>query len=356
MYDEAVADWETVCETNSSASSKSYLETARKLMNEVKREPFAILGISATAPADQIKQARNRLALIHHPDKHQTEAAPIRRMHERKFKAVQEAFNAMMNCEAKATEPKMRESYYYPREEPKAEANKPPVYGDDCQVYVTGFDDELTEAELEKKMADHGRVISVKIRSVVKSRRYAFVTFAKAENALKVQSKLISFNGMKLTIRPKRATANDDTRSETSDHGYESKPRHDSGVDYSDDPMVSRGSRVQYRDYPNEHHVWIGLGSRGQHITETDLKTTLGQFGPLVGVSLKELQTGVKFAFATFAKASDARKALNRQVMCKGVPLRIEKKTEPNSRTAGGDRTFTSSRFDFDDHDIGEEW
>ncbi|KAI1286485.1 DnaJ -like protein subfamily C member 7 [Halotydeus destructor] len=259
MFEEAVADWEIVCETNASASNVQGLDNAVKKMNEITRKPFAVLGISATATADEIKEARHRLVLIHHPDKHPTELAPIRKMHERKFKAVQEAFKAMSNSEAEAAEPEIfasnvyredmfehhayreesfefreessesreeetfeyreegsygyRGGYSSDRRERQSETSH--VYGDDCQVHVTGFDDEVTEEDLERKMANHGEVIAVTIRSAG-TKRYAFVTFAKAENALKVQSAIISFNSMKLTIRPKTSTARDGARSHIS--------------------------------------------------------------------------------------------------------------------------------------------
>ncbi|KAI1286469.1 hypothetical protein HDE_10890 [Halotydeus destructor] len=96
--------------------------------------------------------------------------------------------------------------------------------------------------------------------------------------------------------------------------------------------MVSRGSRVQFRAYPIDHHVWIGIGTSGQHITEADLERTLSEFGPIVGVSLKELRSGDNYAFASFFKAADARKALAEKVWCKGVLLRILKKVEPKKR------------------------
>ncbi|KAI1286468.1 DnaJ -like protein subfamily C member 7 [Halotydeus destructor] len=99
MYDEAVTDWETVRELDASVFDLPSLNDVVKKLTEVERDPWAVLGISATATLDQIRQARNRLALIHHPDKHQARPSPIRRMHERKFKAIQEAFEAMMNSD-----------------------------------------------------------------------------------------------------------------------------------------------------------------------------------------------------------------------------------------------------------------
>ncbi|KAI1286486.1 DnaJ -like protein subfamily C member 7 [Halotydeus destructor] len=349
MYDEAVADWETVRETDVSAFSQQSLEKARKMVEGIKRDPFAVLGISATANKYQIMQARDRLTLVHGPDKHVRDASPIRKLHQRKLKAVQEAFDAMMNCQADATEPSVR-----PKVGPKPKAKNHLAYGDDCQVYVTGFDVELTERELEETMAQHGKVVAVTIRRAAGNMRHAFVTFAEAENALKVQSESISVNGRKLDIRPKRPAPNDDASSTTSGHSSRGLPRHRFAFD---EPAVNRSSHVPHRAYPIDHTLWVGIGSRG-NITEEDLTRTLSAFGPIASVSMRDLKNGDVFAFVTFFQASDAKKVLNEKVSCKGVLLRISKKTEATKSSAAGFRrtlgsasNLYNSRNTLDDHD-----
>ncbi|KAI1286483.1 DnaJ -like protein subfamily C member 7 [Halotydeus destructor] len=178
MYEEAVADWEVVCETDLSAASHKRLDTARK-MAEVKREPCDILGVGAVSAEHVILQARDRLTQLHHRDRHVTEAIPIQKMHDRKFKAVLEAFNALMGNKAEASGPRS-----HTNDLPESKANRYAMYGDDCQVYVTGLDKEVTREELRRKMAEHGEVILVSIRDIGETFRYAFVTFAKPETAL----------------------------------------------------------------------------------------------------------------------------------------------------------------------------
>jgi len=64
-----------------------------------KRDYYEILGVSKSAPADEIKKAYRRLAMKFHPDRNKDDEGAS----EKKFKEVKEAYEVLKNSEKKAT-------------------------------------------------------------------------------------------------------------------------------------------------------------------------------------------------------------------------------------------------------------
>ncbi|KAI1286478.1 DnaJ -like protein subfamily C member 7 [Halotydeus destructor] len=95
LLDEAVADWKAVSDADVTVSSQETRDNACKMLDELKRDPFAVLSIAATSSFDQIMQSRHRLVLIRHPDGQVATSA--KRMNESRFQAVQQALHSM-NC------------------------------------------------------------------------------------------------------------------------------------------------------------------------------------------------------------------------------------------------------------------
>mmetsp|Transcript_28227 Transcript_28227/g.89895 ORF Transcript_28227/g.89895 Transcript_28227/m.89895 type:complete len:91 (-) Transcript_28227:248-520(-) len=58
----------------------------------VKMDPYAVLGLPRNAPAQEVKKAYRKLAMLHHPDQHPPEA---RAAAEETFKRVQDAYSKL---------------------------------------------------------------------------------------------------------------------------------------------------------------------------------------------------------------------------------------------------------------------
>ncbi|NOR36378.1 MAG: molecular chaperone DnaJ [Woeseiaceae bacterium] len=63
-----------------------------------KRDHYEVLGVSRTAPADEIKKAYRRLAMKHHPDRNKDDTSA-----EGKFKEAKEAYEVLSDSEKRAT-------------------------------------------------------------------------------------------------------------------------------------------------------------------------------------------------------------------------------------------------------------
>lgn len=63
-----------------------------------KRDYYEVLGVSRTAPADEIKKAYRRLAMKHHPDRNKDDTSA-----EGKFKEAKEAYEVLSDSEKRAT-------------------------------------------------------------------------------------------------------------------------------------------------------------------------------------------------------------------------------------------------------------
>jgi molecular chaperone DnaJ len=64
-----------------------------------KRDYYEILGVSKSAPADEIKKAYRRLAMKHHPDRNDEDSGAS----EKKFKEAKEAYEVLKDSDKKAT-------------------------------------------------------------------------------------------------------------------------------------------------------------------------------------------------------------------------------------------------------------
>ncbi len=63
-----------------------------------KRDYYDVLGVSRTAPADEIKKSYRRLAMKHHPDRNKDDTSA-----EGKFKEAKEAYEVLSNAEKRST-------------------------------------------------------------------------------------------------------------------------------------------------------------------------------------------------------------------------------------------------------------
>jgi molecular chaperone DnaJ len=64
-----------------------------------KRDYYEVLGVSKSAPADEIKKAYRRLAMKHHPDRNKDDNGDS----EKKFKETKEAYEVLKDTEKRAT-------------------------------------------------------------------------------------------------------------------------------------------------------------------------------------------------------------------------------------------------------------
>lgn len=61
-----------------------------------------MLGLGKSASEDEIKKAYKRLALTHHPDRHASASEEDRKLHEKKFKEIGEAYEILSDPKKKA--------------------------------------------------------------------------------------------------------------------------------------------------------------------------------------------------------------------------------------------------------------
>ncbi|XP_066587513.1 dnaJ homolog subfamily C member 7 [Prorops nasuta] len=104
-YEDAVRDFEKVCEMDKSREYRRLLMEAKLALKRSKRKDYyKILGIDKNASTDDIKKAYRKRAMVHHPDRHANASEPERKEQEKKFKEVGEAYGIL-------SDPKKRSRY-----------------------------------------------------------------------------------------------------------------------------------------------------------------------------------------------------------------------------------------------------
>lgn len=84
-------------------ATKSLLNSAKQALKRSKQKDFyKTLGVSKNASEDEIKKAYKRLALTHHPDRHASASEEDRKVHEKKFKEIGEAYEILSDPKKKA--------------------------------------------------------------------------------------------------------------------------------------------------------------------------------------------------------------------------------------------------------------
>ena len=61
-----------------------------------------MLGVTKGASEEEIKKAYKRLAMTHHPDRHASASEEDRKLHEKKFKEIGEAYEVLSDPKKKA--------------------------------------------------------------------------------------------------------------------------------------------------------------------------------------------------------------------------------------------------------------
>lgn len=102
-YEEAVNDYQKVCNMDKNRDYKTLLRDAKNALNRSKRKDYyKILGVDRNATEDDIKKAYRKRALIHHPDRHANATDDEKKEQEKKFKEVGEAYGILSDPKKKA--------------------------------------------------------------------------------------------------------------------------------------------------------------------------------------------------------------------------------------------------------------
>uniref|UniRef100_F6XJ31 DnaJ homolog subfamily C member 7 n=2 Tax=Ornithorhynchus anatinus TaxID=9258 RepID=F6XJ31_ORNAN len=102
QFEEAVRDYERVCQTEKTKEHKQLLKGAQLELKKSKRKDYyRILGVDKNASDDDIKKAYRKRALMHHPDRHSGASAEVQKEEEKKFKEVGEAFTILSDPKKK---------------------------------------------------------------------------------------------------------------------------------------------------------------------------------------------------------------------------------------------------------------
>ncbi|KAL4217288.1 DnaJ subfamily C member 7 [Mactra antiquata] len=95
-YEEAVRDYEKICQLDKTRENKRLLQDAKLELKKSKRKDYyKILGVTKTASDDEIKKAYRKRALVHHPDRHSHDTPEVQKQEEHKFKEVGEAYSVL---------------------------------------------------------------------------------------------------------------------------------------------------------------------------------------------------------------------------------------------------------------------
>ncbi|KAK3593529.1 hypothetical protein CHS0354_037055 [Potamilus streckersoni] len=96
LYEEAVRDYEKICQIDTSRENKKLLQEAKLELKKSKRKDYyKILGITKNASDDEIRKAYRKRALVHHPDRHSHDTQDKQKEEEVKFKEVSEAYSVL---------------------------------------------------------------------------------------------------------------------------------------------------------------------------------------------------------------------------------------------------------------------
>ncbi|XP_038072448.1 dnaJ homolog subfamily C member 7-like [Patiria miniata] len=102
QYEEAVRDYEKVCQMDRSRENKAALQDAKFELKKSKRKDYyKMLNISKNATDDEIKKAYKKHALLHHPDRHSSKSEEVQKAEEVKFKEVGEAYSVLSDSKKK---------------------------------------------------------------------------------------------------------------------------------------------------------------------------------------------------------------------------------------------------------------
>ncbi|XP_046676525.1 dnaJ homolog subfamily C member 7 isoform X2 [Homalodisca vitripennis] len=103
QFEEAVQDYEKVCNLDKSRENKRLLADAKFALKRSKRKDYyKILGVERNASTDDIKKAYRKRALVHHPDRHANASDGEKKEQEKKFKEVGEAYGILSDPKKRA--------------------------------------------------------------------------------------------------------------------------------------------------------------------------------------------------------------------------------------------------------------
>lgn len=102
-HDEAVREYNFICQKDPSAENKAVLREAKRLQKLANRKDYyKLLGISKSGSADDIKKAYRKNAMLHHPDRHADAEDSVRTKEEQIFKEIAEAYSVLSDVKKRA--------------------------------------------------------------------------------------------------------------------------------------------------------------------------------------------------------------------------------------------------------------
>jgi DnaJ family protein C protein 7 len=94
--DEAVREAESLYKKTKNDRTRICLEEARSALKKSKhKDYYKILGVDKSAGEEEIKKAYKKMAMVHHPDRHSNASEEERKVHEKKFKDLGEAYTVL---------------------------------------------------------------------------------------------------------------------------------------------------------------------------------------------------------------------------------------------------------------------
>ncbi|XP_063987567.1 uncharacterized protein LOC135167863 isoform X2 [Diachasmimorpha longicaudata] len=101
-YEEAIADFSRVCNLEPGDECNKLILEAERLLAQVKKDPYKLLGVSMDPSLEEIRQAYRAKAMIHHPDRHVNDTEQQQKKHERIFKDISNAYKELeASCKRK---------------------------------------------------------------------------------------------------------------------------------------------------------------------------------------------------------------------------------------------------------------
>ncbi|XP_063987565.1 uncharacterized protein LOC135167862 [Diachasmimorpha longicaudata] len=94
-YEEAIADFSRVCNLDPGNECNKLILEAERLLAQVKKDPYKLLGVSMDPSLEEIRQAYREKAMIHHPDRHVNDTEQQQKKHERIFKDILNAYKEL---------------------------------------------------------------------------------------------------------------------------------------------------------------------------------------------------------------------------------------------------------------------